>query len=211
MAYSRKDIDWLLEQIRLGTPMAHIADDPDVQKQINEYQSLQQMMSGANSTNIKDIYSQISGNSQLQDWLSPFQSEQMSNLLAEYNAQHDLTNQAQQLQSLGLSSGNVIQTGGSTAQTGFHNTAEERENRDVQRAGQKIGLAKAFIGLAGGLASAGVYGATRSIVGRAIQKTSASAASSALKAPSTNFSKDAIKGHRISQRKWDKMIEELSR
>lgn len=163
------------------------------------------LIKDATEDNILDIYQRLSTQPYGSYKLTPLQEKWLDNLLSQYNAQHNLLNEAAQLQSLGLSSGNVTQTGGSTADQVLHNTAEARANREHEA---QLGVARGLINLVTGLASAGIYGGARFAAQGALEKVAARTASSAIKVSDT-YKQTKVPYKEPKKYNWEKMIKEL--
>ena len=166
------------------------------------------LIKDATEDNILDIYQKLSTQPYGSYKLTPLQEKWLDNLLSQYNAQHNLLNEAAQLQALGLSSGNVTQTGGSTADQSLHNTAEARANREHEA---QLGVARGLINLVTGLASAGIYGGARFAAQGALKTVAARTASSAIKVSDAFKQTKVPFKHDSKKDTWEKMIKELEK
>lgn len=104
--------------------------------------------------------------------LNEQQLDALKQYMAKWQAEHGLLNDAAQLQALGLNASGVLQTGGTTAQTGFDNPMSRVNDRRNQ-------LAQSLIKMAGSMASAGIHGAAlgtvRNLAGQTAQRYANSA------------------------------------
>lgn len=155
------------------------------QKQAND------ILSGVQSgqTSAEDALAQIAtGNGKLspeqESYLSSMLSNQRTEEARNYEtnmANTDLLRAAAQLQQLGLGASNVLQTGGSftpnvaAASTPMMNNANQRLARQTSIANQMIGMA-------GRMASAGIYGGSLHAVKSSASKVASYAAHSAVPA-----------------------------
>lgn len=91
-----------------------------------------------------------------------------------------------QLEQLGLSTSNVIQTGGVAsngvlaAGTSKHSAAQMHQQERINNFNQKLNLAKSLVSTAGSMASSGIYGAAIGAVKHSASALAASAAHSGL-------------------------------
>lgn len=115
-----------------------------------------------------------------------------------------LLSAADQLSSLGLSTSNIIQTGGASlgnvasAASSHHSVASLRQQERINKFNQQMGLAKSLIGAAGSMASSGIYGHALGAIKNSAQKVAASAANSGLGALKSFTIADAKKQFNLS-------------
>lgn len=152
------------------------------------------------------------------------QEKWLENMISQQNVQQDqqyqtgmrdtaLTSAAGQLQSLGLSTSNIIQTGGAAsgvsstpAATSHHSVASLKQQARLNQYNQNMGMAKSIIGMAGSMASSGIYGAALGATKNAAAKLAAATAHSGLNVLKHHTSqKMTAKDNAL----WDSMMKEL--
>lgn len=155
------------------------------QKQAND------ILSGVQSgqTSAEEALGQIAtGNGKLspeqESYLSSMLSNQRTEEARAYEtnmANTDLLRAAAQLQQLGLGSTNVLQTGGS-ATPNVAAASTPMMNNANQRLARQTSIANQMIGMAGRMASAGIYGGSLAAVKSSAKKVASYAAHSAVPA-----------------------------
>lgn len=155
--------------------------------------------------------------------MSPETEKWLDNQIARENAttQYDreiaardtsLLSAGNQLSQLGLSTSNVIQTGGassgvqaSNADTAMRSNSALRQQMKINKFNQQMSLAKSLIGAASSMASSGIYGSAIGAVKHSAQAIAGSAAHSglaALKATKMSASDNA---------QWDAFVKDSAK
>lgn len=190
--------------------LQRMIDDPDFLEQIRASGKLQKFVqivdnylgiqNAINSGNYNEAY-RIAGNNPAPGNYHPLspetekyldteiarQNTAADNAFQEHMRDTSYTSAAQQLGQLGLSTSNVIQTGGANsgvtsaaAQNSHHSIASLRQQERINSYNQKMGIAKSLIGMAGSMASSGIYGASLNAAKRSAAVLSAATAHSGL-------------------------------
>lgn len=171
-----------------------------------EQQAYANVRSGENPNDSLQSFAQagITPNQGFSDWLSNAQSQYNTQQQQAYETMMrdtSVTSTGNQLQGLGLSPSNVIQVGGASsgvnsaaADTIRPNAASLKQQENINRYNQQLGLAKNLISTAGSMASSGIYGAALGAVkqsARAVAGASAHSGLAALKATKMSADDDA--------------------